>query len=119
MKKLILTLAFILAFSATSHAESIVVIDDNGYVVRQITTAPTTYTTTYTTSQPLTVVRQSPTITNSYYYDAPTTAQAITAGITTALVGGLIYNGFRHHKFHHHHRPKPAHRPHHGGKHRR
>ena len=68
MKKYILALALTLSFIGTSNANQLVVIDDNGYVVKQIYTAPTTYTTTPTTSTaPLTVVRQSPTISNSYY----------------------------------------------------
>ncbi len=118
MKKLILTLIITLSLTNIAKAEQLVVIDSNGYVVKQIFTAPSTYTTTKTTtSSPLTVVTQSPYTQNSYYYDPNTTSNVIAAGVTTALVGSLIYNGFKHHHKHHykHKRPKhfkPHHRPH-------
>ena len=113
MKKLIYTLIVMLSFSSVANAESIVVIDSNGRVTKQMFTTPTTYTTTTTaTSSPtVTVVRESPVINNSYYYDRDTTMSAWAAGVTTAFIGGLIFDGFHHHK-HKHHRP----RPHHGGR---
>ena len=116
MKKLIYTLVAMLAFSEVAKAESIVVIDSDGRVTKQIFTTPTTYTTTTTsTTYPnVTVVRESPTISNSYYYDRDTTMSALAAGVTTAVIGGLIFDGFHHHK-HKHHRVAP--RPHGGRPH--
>ena len=47
--------------------------------------------------------------------------RAVAAGITTAVIGGLIFDGFHHHKSHHKvahpHRPAPGGRPGgHGGR---
>jgi len=115
MKK-ILTFVFASLFLVSSaQAESIVVIDQNGTVVRQIFTSPATYNETVTTVpvQTVSVVRESPVIQNSYYYDRPTTNEAIAAGITTAVVGGLLFNGFRHHHHHHKHGGGSHHHKHH------
>lgn len=116
MKKLVLTLILALSLTSNANAEQLVVIDSNGYVVKQIFTAPTTFTTTSSTA-PLTVVTASPNVNNSYYFDRNTTSNAIAAGVTTALVGSLIYNGFKHHhkphyKHHRPHSPKPIGKPH-------
>ena len=127
MKKLFYTLAFML-YATSTMAETIVVIDDNGYVTRQMTTNTVTsvsqpavlsHTVTTTTSPALTVVRQYPTQTNNYYYDDYSTGSAILAGITTAVVGAILYDGYKSH--HHHHKIKaPVQIKHHGGhKHRR
>ena len=118
MKKFIALLFMACVLSANAMAESIVVIDQNGNVIRQMYTSPATYVeqpTVVTTApmQTVSVVRESPVIQNSYYYDSRATNAAWAAGITTAVVGGLLFDGFRHH--HHHHHP----RPHHGGHHRR
>lgn len=117
MKKLIALILTITAISTAAQAEAIVVIDQNGTVIRQMFTSPTTYTepvvttnTTYTVPA-VTVVRESPVIQNSYYYDRPSTNAAYAAGITTAIVGGLLFHGF--HGHHHHHGGR-----HHGGGHR-
>ncbi|MBP5399287.1 MAG: hypothetical protein J6Y53_02585 [Alphaproteobacteria bacterium] len=122
MKKILCFVAALL-FAQNAFAETVIVIDDNGYVrsTPQIITSPTVVTTQPT----VTVVRETP-VQNSYYYDRNATGTAIAAGITTAVVGSLLFGGISHHH-HHHHRPAPApilrggsHHgaPHHGG-HRR
>jgi hypothetical protein len=105
MKKIVCLLALALTVATQAKAESIVVIDQNGTVVRQIMTSPDTYTTTTTTTtatttpaQTVTVVRESPVVQNSYYYDSGATNAAVAAGVTTAVVGSLLLG-----------------RPHHGG----
>lgn len=116
MKKI---LCFVTAFlfAQNAFAETVIVIDDNGYVrsTPQIITAPTVVTTQPT----VTVVRETP-VQNSYYYDRNATGTAIAAGITTAVVGSLLFGGIYHHHRHHHHRPGPRfpmHGGHHGGVH--
>jgi len=114
MKKLFVCLVAIFAFCSVANAEAIVVIDSNGNVIRQMFTSPTVYVEQPTTvatvpMQTMTVVRESPVIQNSYYYDSGATNAAWAAGVTTAVVGGLLFHGFRHHHHHHGH--------HHGGGH--
>ena len=110
MKKLLYVTAFMLC-AANAMAETIIVIDDNGYVKQQMTTTTSTVVQTapvqqvVTTSNPVTVVRQSPTVTQSYYYDNYSTGSAILAGVTTAVVGALLFDGF---KVHHSHKAAPA-----------
>lgn len=118
-------LAFFVAaclLSTNAMAESIVVIDSYGNVVRQMYTSPSTYVEqpTVVTTQPMqtvTVVRESPVIQNSYYYDSYATNAALAAGVTTAVVGGLLFHGF--HGGHHHHHHGGGHHGggHHGGGH--
>ena len=121
MKKLIVCLVAVFAFCSAARAEAIVVIDSYGNVIRQMYTSPSTYVeqpTVVTTApmQTVTVVRESPVIQNSYYYDSRATNAAWAAGITTAVVGGLLIDGFRHH--HHHHGGGQHHGGgHHGGGH--
>lgn len=109
MKKFLILLTCILTFATQAKAESIVVIDQNGTVIRQIYTSPSTYVTqptvvTTAPIQPVTVVRESPVVQNSYYYDAPSTSAAWAAGVTTAVVGGLLFHDFRgHHRHGRHH----------------
>ena len=117
MKKFIALLLVTLAFAQQAKAESIVVIDQNGTVTKQIYTTPTTYVSqpTVVTTQPaqtITVVRESPVVQNSYYYDSYATNAALAAGVTTAVVGGLLFHGF--HGGHHHGHGRPAPAPHHG-----
>ena len=112
---MIFTVVTVLMFSVSAKAETVIVIDDNGYVKQQIVTSnPANYVTT---TQNVTVVKESPVVQNSYYYDAPSTAGAILAGVTTAVVGALVYNEFKpekpkYHKpapirSHHNNKPKP------------
>lgn len=121
MKKIICLMALIL-YATNAMAETIVVIDDNGVVKSQMSTntitSPTVIKHVVTTSPAVTVVRESPIQTNSYYYDNYSTGSAILAGVTTAVVGAILFDGFRPH---HHKSHAPAHAPapksHHGGKH--
>ena len=102
MKKMIFTVVTVLMFSVSAKAETVIVIDDNGVVKQQIVTSnPTNYVTT---TQNVTVVRESPSVQNAYYYDAPSTTGAVLAGVTTAVVGALLYNEFKPEKPHY----KPA-----------
>ena len=111
MRKLICSLAFVLCFPGVANAQSIVVIDENGVVTKQIYTDPNVVSA-QSSVPAVTVVRESPKIYNSYYYDRDSTRNAMLAGITTAVVGGLIYDSFHHHKKHLQkphkiHNPKP------------
>jgi len=127
MKKFLFFLAMAAVYCNAALAETIVVIDGEGRVVRQMFTTPSTYnapvvTTTTTTAQPVvqtvpgvTVVRESPVVNNSYYYDRSSTNAALAAGVTTAIVGGLLYEGFHPHR---RHRGWRFPRPHHGRRHR-
>ena len=103
MKKIVAVILAMCIFSNSALAESIVVIDQNGNVIRQMYTSPSTYVVQQpvATVQPVTVVRESPIIQNSYYYDSNATNAALAAGVTTAVVGGLLFHGF--HGHHHHH----------------
>lgn len=108
MKKFIACLLVMMSICSCANAESIVVIDQNGNVIRQMFTSPATYSDTVVTTAPMqtvSVVRESPVIQNSYYYDRSATNAALAAGVTTAVVGGLLYYGFNggHHHHHHHH----------------
>jgi len=112
MKKFIALILTACVLSSNAMAESIVVIDQNGNVIRQMFTSPSTYVTqqpaTVVTTVPMQtvqVVRESPVIQNSYYYDRSATSAALAAGVTTAIVGGLLFHGFHgghHHGGHHH-----------------
>lgn len=123
MKKLFYTLIFVLC-AGNAMAEKIIVIDNNGIVTQQITTSSPQIVHSVVTTQPaVTVVRESPTVSNSYYYDNYSTGTAILAGVTTAVVGALLFDGFHihHHKSHapaikHHSKPAPA-PSHHGSGH--
>lgn len=107
MKKFSILFLTILMFATAAQAENIVVIDQNGNVIRQMFTSPTTYTQQVVTTSPapipaVTVVRESPVIEQSYYYDRNATNAALAAGVTTAVVGGLLFHDFRGHHHHHH-----------------
>lgn len=127
MKKFLILFTCLLTLAHSAKAESIVVIDQNGTVIRQMYTSPATYQPSVVTTAPtqtVTVVRESPVVQNSYYYDAPSTSAAWAAGVTTAVVGGILFNGFRighHHHHHGHHVSRPPHGGHggHGHGHRR
>ena len=112
MKKLLCFVAAFL-FAQNAFAETVIVIDDNGYV-RSTPQIVTTTPTVVTTQPTVTVVRETP-VQNNYYYDRNATGTAIAAGITTAVVGSLLFGGIYDHHHHHHHRPAPA--PIHGGGH--
>ena len=120
MKKLLYICLFALSMS-NAMAETIVVIDDNGIVRQQMTTSgaatyvsPTVVQPVVNIPQPLTVVRQTPQVVNSYYYDTHSTGSAFAAGITTAVVGALLFDGFRVHRHHKRHRSPAIIRHNHG-----
>lgn len=91
-------MAFV-ACAFNARAETIIVIDDNGFVRQQMTTSQATLLQPVVATQPsVTVVRESPNVSNSYYYDNYSTGSAIVAGVTTAVVGALLFDGFKHHR---------------------
>ncbi len=115
MKKIIYTLVLLLSVSS-AHAETILVIDDNGYVTQKMSTSvsygalQSTVTTTVVGQPAVSVVRETPHVANNYYYDSYSTGALLVAGVTTAVVGALLFDEF-HQKSHHKHqsRPKPVH----------
>ena len=110
MKKIIYTLAFVLSFVGVVNAETLVVIDENGVVTKQIITSADNLNGGNAST--VTVVRESSKNNNSYYYDKDVTQNAILAGISSAVIGGLIYDGFRHnHKKHYKYRPSKIYTP--------
>ena len=109
MKKLLYAVAFVLC-ATNAFAETYFVIDDNGYVTEQMTTTTTYTTPALVTSQPqVTVVRSSPVVQNSYYYDSYSTGSAFAAGVTTAVIGALLFDGFHVHNHHKHKAPAVIH----------
>ncbi len=137
MKKLMAFWALGMFCCGCANADSIIVVDSNGYVTKQLLTVPSTFevspavgstTTTTTTTTTITtatanggmpamaVVRESPVVNNSYYYDRDATNAALAAGVTTAVVGGILFDGFHHRRYHrgwHYPRPYKG-RPGHG-----
>ena len=115
MKKILYTMALLLCVS-NAHAETILVIDDNGYVTQKMSTNTSQVivqpaSTTVVQQQPaVTVVRETPQVSNSYYYDSYSTGSLLAAGLTTAVVGALLFDGF-HVKHHHSPAPKVIHGP--------
>lgn len=123
MKKSAVFLFLACLWGDDALADTVVYIDGNGNVTRQVFTAPSTFdtpsqTTTTTTTTTMTaetaptvtVVRDAPIVHNSYYYDSYPTGAAVAAGVTTAVVGGLLYDGFwRHHHRRWHRPPCPRH----------
>ena len=107
MKKIIYTLAFVLSFVGVVNAETLVVIDENGVVTKQIITS----SDNGGNSPAVTVIRESSKDNNSYYYDRYTTQNAVLAGISSAVIGGLIYDGFRHNHKYYKYRPSKIHTP--------
>ena len=120
MKKILYAFAFVLC-ATNAMAETIFVIDDNGYVKQQMTTTTNSVSyvspTVVTTQPNVTVVRETPAVQNSYYYDSYSTGSAILAGVTTAVVGALLFDGFHVHHHSGHKAPAVIHHNsgHHGG----
>ena len=111
MKKYLIAFS-LLMYSFAASAETIIVVDGNGVVQKQIVTETITQTTTYP-YQTVSVVTQSPRYTDSYYYDNSSTGAALAAGITTGIIGTLLFSGINHH----HHKKAPVVIHHGGGKH--
>lgn len=113
MKKISLFIAALVMFSTTANAENIIVLGQDGIVKQQIyTSSPNIITTQY---PQVSVVREVPQINNTYYYDNISTGEVIAAGITTAVVGALLFDKFDGH--HHHHKPSFSHPKRHNGGH--
>lgn len=120
MKKLLTLLAVSVFICSTAAADRIVVLDENNNIKQEIYTQPMSQQTVTTQpvstqpqqvyvqpqqvvvtqpTQPVVVVRQRPMV-RSYYYDS--TATALVAGFTGAVIGNAI---FHHHRGgHYHHR---------------
>ncbi len=108
MKKFLLCMSLV-CYTFAANAETIIVIDDNGVVKQQFSTASNIGTsTTFPTTQTISVISESPRIQNSYYYDKYSTDTAIVAGLTTAVVGALLFDGIH---IHHKHQPRKHHAP--------
>ncbi|MBO4294103.1 MAG: hypothetical protein J5896_01500 [Alphaproteobacteria bacterium] len=112
MKKILLTALFLVSI-ANAKAETIIVIDDNGIVKQQMTTSSsaTIIQPTVVTNAPVqtvSVVRAVPQVNNTYYYDSYSTGSAIVAGVTTAVVGALLFDGFKIHHSKKHYAPAPV-----------
>ena len=118
MKKLVLAVMMVAVWSHAALAETIVVVDSNGYVTQQIYTqpAPVVSTQQVVVTQPVypstVIVRDRPEP-RKYYYDS--TASAFWGGVTGLAVGSLIFG----HHHHHHHGGHHGGGHHHGGHHHR
>lgn len=130
MKKILTFMTALSLFSYAASAETIVVVDANGNILQKtITTesySPTKIVTTETyRSVPVinsTIIRETPVYNETYTYSNISTGNAILAGITTGIIGGLVYNGLKHHHkkapiIHHksnsHHGHNSGHKKHH------
>ena len=96
-----------LLLSGNAMAETVIVVNSDGSTQQIVRSEPVYYTTTYT---PATVVREP--VQTSYYYDTNPGLNFV-AGLTTAIVGGIVFDSITHH--HHKHVSAPAHhKPGHG-----
>ena len=123
MKKFILVLTILAVWNSAALADTVVVVDQNGYVTQQIYTQPMSGTqqvavvnpaqtqqvvVTQPVYQPeVVVVRPRPQPRN-YYYDS--SATAFLGGLAGVAVGSLLFHphhhhhgGGHHHGGHHHH----------------
>lgn len=89
MKK-ILCLLLVMAMADNASAQTVVIINNSDS--QPVYTAP------------VTVVNQAPYANNNYYKErgVSSSGAAITAGITTAVIGAVLFDGLRHHKSKHH-----------------
>ncbi len=111
MKKLVLMIMMAAVWSNAALAETIVVVDSNGYVTQQIYTQPMNQQVVVSqpaqqvvVTQPQTVVVRPRPQPRSYYYDS--TASAFLGGVAGVAVGSLLFGHHHHHHggHHHHHR---------------
>lgn len=117
MKKLVLIIMMAAVWSNAALAETIVVVDSNGYVTQQIYTQNPTVVSQPAPQQvvvtqpvyPQTVVVQQRPEPRNYYYDS--TATAFWGGVAGITIGSLLFHPHHHHHHHYH--------GHHGGHHRR
>jgi len=125
MKKLIAITAAFLFMTNIAAAETVIVVDTNGNVLQKTVTAGGTAlipnqivtTQTYTTVPTTTIVQETPVYHETYSYSNISAGTAILAGITTGIIGGLVYHDLKHsHDSKPHHVPAPKHhssKPHH------
>lgn len=114
MKKILSLIAISMLFSNVAHADRIIILDDNNNVKQEIytqtgaqqpvATAQPTYVQPQQVyvqqpAQQVVVVRPRP-VARSYYYDS--TATALVAGFTGAVIGNAIFHHGGHHHHHHH-----------------
>lgn len=105
MKKFIAVMAAFSLLSYAAAAETIIVVDTNGNVLQktvtsEINSVPQIVTTETYRSIPqtsTTIIKETPVYNETYTYSNITTGNAILAGITTGIIGGLVYNGLKHH----------------------
>lgn len=126
MKKILTFMTALTLFSYSASAETVVVVDTNGNILQKtITTdscSPTRIVTTETyRSIPIinsTIIKETPVYHETYTYSNVSAGAAILAGITTGIIGGLVYHDLKHghkskphyafipkhHDFKHHHK---------------
>jgi len=132
MKKLIAITAALFFMSHIAAAETVIVVDTNGNVLQKTVTSggtalvPNQIVTTETyRSVPVvnsTIIRETPVYNETYTYSNVSAGTAILAGITTGIIGGLVYHDLKHHHkkaptvyvapSHHSHHHTPAPNPH-------
>lgn len=104
MKKIFCLLAMML-LSGNAMAETVVVVNGSGTTQQIVRSEPIYYTPTYTPVQ------------TSYYYESYNPGLSFVAGLSTAIIGGIVFDSIHHH---HHKAPKhfvaPHHNPGHHGK---
>jgi len=104
MKKVFCLLAMLL-LSSNAMAETVVVVNGSGTTQQIVRSEPIYYTPTYTPVQ------------TSYYYESYNPGLSFVAGLSTAIIGGIVFDSIHHH---HHKAPKhfvaPHHNPGHHGK---
>ena len=97
MKKLIAIMAVLSLISSVAAAETVIVLDDYGNLVQRTVST--------------TVVQQTPLYSETYNYSNISAGNAVLAGLTTGIIGTLVYNSLKHHhkKPVVHHAPEPKH----------
>ncbi len=101
MKKIFCLLAMML-LSGNAMAETIIVVDNNGTTQQIVRSEPVYYTPTYTPVQ------------TSYYYENSNPGLVLAAGITSAIIGGIVFDSIHDH---HHHKHVSAPKHHNPGHH--
>ena len=126
MKKILFYVAMFCLLGSSVSAETIIVVDQKGNVLQNniisgqdaVSTQIITSETYRTVPVNTTIINPTP-VTNTRYYENISVGDVIIAGITTGIVGGLIYHSIKHDKSpkaHHFapHKPFKNHRRHHG-----
>lgn len=104
MKKIFCLVAMLL-LSGNAMAETVIVVNSDGSTQQIVRSEPVYYSTTYTPAQ------------TSYYYENYNPGLSFVAGLSTAIIGGIVFDSIHHH---HHKAPKhfvsAPHNPGHHGK---